>query len=662
MLRRQHSAVWMTLALLSFLLPVSVAAQVAPGSDKESRLVREVIDTLQEEHFLQWQLDDELSARIFDRAFDSLDPQRVYFLASDVEDFASYRLRLDDQLRAGDISFARLLSERYLQRLDEATRVLDQQLGVDHDFTVDESVLRDRSDAPFVANAEARVELWRRRAKLLLLERMATGADLLAAREQLRKRYASLARRMHQTSDIELLENYLTTVTTTWDPHTTYMSPQTLEEFEIQMKLELDGIGAQLKWEDGYTVITAIVPGGAAARDGRLLPGDRILGVAQADEAEFTDVVDWPLRDVVAKVRGKRGTQVRIQVQHERGGIEVIDLTRAQIVLSDRHAHGEIFLQRSPETGKNLRLGVIDIPSFYRDLSPDRSRGFTSTTRDVRRIIQGFKSEKVDALVIDLRENGGGVLREALALTGLFLEQGPVVQVKGVGEDARQLPDPSDGKLWQGPLVVMTSQRSASASEIFAAAIQDYGRGLVIGDSHTFGKGSVQQLLEVGTEAEPMGALKLTTAKFYRPNGDSTQSVGVTADLILPALSSFLEIGERHIENAMEFSRVPAAAFETHGSLSQDLLRQLTRRSDARRGNDSGFQAIQDEIQSHLRVRGRTLTSLRKNDFMAEFAARKGERDLEEAAVDLTGEPKIERDFYLNEVMAITVDFVDLAN
>jgi carboxyl-terminal processing protease len=499
---------------------------------------------------------------------------KIYFYQSDIDEFMSNRERLDDFVKSGDLNFAYTLFNRFLERIDERVGFVHELLKVDHDFTVDEEMVIDPEVAEYAQTQEEAYDRWRKRIKYDLLvlkteeneEKSGDDAQPDAVNppkedsgtqespiERLTRRYDSYQKRMKQFSSDDLLEMYLSAITTAFDPHTNYMSPSSLENFYISMKLNLEGIGAALMMTDGYTVVSKVIPGGAADKHGKLQPEDRVVSVGQGEDGEMVDVVDMNLNDVVKLIRGKSGTVVRLGVKPaNKNEIEILTITRARIELTDSEARSEIIPFGHKRDGTPYKVGVIDLPSFYMDMAAAR-RGlaeFKSTTRDVKRILDNFKQQNVDVVVLDLTRNGGGSLTEAINLTGLFIDQGPVVQVKDSDNRVQHYDDLERGMAWQGPLVVMTSKFSASASEILAGAIQDYGRGIVVGDESTHGKGTVQSLLELGAQVfnapnpPNLGALKITMQQFYRPSGESTQKRGVVADVPMPSLTTHMDVGE----------------------------------------------------------------------------------------------------------------------
>jgi len=559
----------------SLLWVPAAAADDLTGPRANDRQVTLVVSSLmRREHMSKQELNDTISERALMSFVKSIDPLKIYFYQSDIEEFSKKDAEIDDMIRRGDISFAYTVYKTFLKRVDERVAVIDELLKQDFDFTLDEEMVIDPDAAKYPADAAEARQRWRRRIKYDLLVLKADGTEGQEAREKLTRRYHSFQKRMHQTDGDELLEMYLTAVTSSYDPHTTYMSPSTLENFRIQMGLKLQGIGAALQLKDGYTVITKIIPGGAAAESGKLKPEDRIVSVGQGPEGEMVDVIDMKLGDVVKLIRGDKGTVVRLGVIPATGGeMKIINITRAEIELADSAARSVIFDDLKKADGTPLRIGVIDLPSFYMDMEAAR-RGdpnFRSTTRDLKKILDDFNAKGVEAVVLDLRRNGGGSLTEAINTTGLFIDDGPVVQVKDSDGRVQHYDDNDPGMAWKGPLVVVTSKFSASASEIFAGAIQDYHRGIVVGDTATHGKGTVQSLLNLGEQLfripnpPNLGALKITMQQFYRPGGASTQKRGVLADIVLPSITNHMDVSESDLDFALEFDRVDSNEFDLYG-------------------------------------------------------------------------------------------------
>jgi carboxyl-terminal processing protease len=460
------------------------------------------------------------------------------------------------------------------------------------------------------------------------------------------------------------------------------------------MRLNLEGIGAALQVEDGYTMVSKVIPGGAADKHGKLRPKDRIVSVDKDNSGELVDVVDMKLNDVVAMIRGPAGTVVRLGVIPA-GSTEtkVYAITRARIELRDSEAHGEVMEQpprpdpakeppvpdRSPgqipprdgnADDRPLRIGVLDLPSFYMDMegAGNGLNEYKSTTRDVRRILHEFEAKRADAVVLDLRHNGGGSLTEAISLTGLFIDTGAVVQVKDSDGRVQQYDDTERGMAWKGPLVVVTSKFSASASEILAGAIQDYHRGLIVGDTSTHGKGTVQSLLDLGKQTfripnpPNLGALKITMQQFYRPNGDSTQKRGVLSDIRLPSITDHMDVAEGDLDYAIEFDRLPPARYSRFNMVSPDLVQTLTARSQARIAQVPDFTKLLRNIERYKAQKAKKMVNLKADEYFAERAEIDAEKEEEKQLEDSTQktEQKIKRDHYLNEVLAITADYVRL--
>jgi len=665
--RRRLACVLLLLFVVSG-IGLAVCADPLSPSAKDRQIALTVTSLLKREHLSKHKLDDEISQRSFDMFLKSLDSMKLYFYQSDIDGFAAQKDELDDAIRRGDVKFAYDVFKVYLQRLDERVRLADELLAMKHDFTVDEQLAVDRDALQWPKNEDEARERWRQRIKYDLLVLKTDDKQGAEATEKLSRRYQSFAKRMHQKDDEELLEMYLTAMTTSFDPHTTYMAPSTLENFDIAMRLELEGIGAALQAEDGYTVVKEIIPGGAADKDGRLKPGDKIVGVGQA-QGEIEDVVDLKLGDVVKLIRGKKGTVVRLQiVPAESVDRKIIDITRATIELKDKEARAQVFEAGTGAGGKAYKIGVIDLPSFYMDMAGARIGlpNFKSTTRDVRRILDRFTEQGVDAVVLDLRRNGGGSLQEAINLTGLFIDRGPVVQVKD--SDGRITPynDIEAGTAWEGPLVVLISKFSASASEILAGAIQDYGRGLIVGDHATHGKGTVQSLMDLTQtlfrlpNMEPLGALKITMQQFYRPSGASTQNRGVASDVELPSLTTHLDVGEKDLDYPVAFDQVEPLKFPKLGYVNDAIINQLQLQSAQRRKDSEDFRKVLENIARYNDQKDRKFVTLNEEKFMKERAELNADKEEEKKIEELNESNglEIKRDYYLDEALAIAADYL----
>jgi len=621
-------------------------------------------------HLSQHPLDDEISRRGLGLFIERLDRLKMYFLRSDIERFQQSRNDLDDMLSRGDVNFAHEVFTIFLHRLDERFAQVEKIIDADHDFNIEEEMVKDPDDLDYSATEEEVVERWRKRIKYDLLILKSDGVDIEDARERLHRRYGGLKKRMHQFDNEELLEIYLSSISAAFDPHTSYMSPDSLTSFDIEMRLGLEGIGAQLTFRDGYTVVTKIIRGGAADKEGKLKSEDRIIGVAQGLEGEIEDVVDMSLTDVVKKIRGTPGTVVRLQVIPEGSNdAEVYTITRAKIELKDKEAQQKIYEVGQKPDGTSFRVGVLNLPSFYRDFEgAQRHRpNFRSMTRDAKGILADFRAKGVDAVIVDLRFNGGGALPEAVDFTGLFIDRGPVVQVKDFQHRIEDHEDNESGMEWNGPLVVLVNKFSASASEIFAGAIQDYNRGLIVGDRTTHGKGTVQTMLDIGgtlfrglSKTPKMGALKLTIQQFYLPGGSSTQLHGVASDITLPALTDYLPVGESDLDFPFKWNQVPAARFSKTGWVNGPLVKLLKQRSQQRLSTSEEFQKDEKNIERYRELKAEKTVTLNEEKFLAQREELDSEKEEKEQYEQLTGsdDELIERDYYMNEALAITVDYI----
>ena len=645
-------------------------AAIEPGP-RDHHITNAVMSILSSQHLTAHPLDDEISERCVKSFVKTLDPMKVYFYASDIESFNRKRDALDDLIKEEKydefIDFGYTVFETFMKRIQERVSMIDELLLTEHDFTVDEEMSVDRDKLEFAVDRSESWEKWRKRIKYDLLTLKSEGVEGQEAIDKLTRRYHSFAKRMDQTDSDELLEMYLTSMTTSYDPHTTYMSSDTLENFEMQMRLELEGIGAALMAEDGYTIVSKIIPGGAADKDGRLKPEYKIVGVGEGVDGEIQDVVGMKLGDVVKKIRGHRGTVVRLQVTSvAKPEAEIINITREKILLTDSEAQAEIFEEGTKPDGSPFKLGVIDLPSFYMDMDGAR-RGdldFKSTSRDVRKILEDFNSKGVDAVVLDLRRNGGGSLQESINLTGLFIEDGPVVQVKDSAGRVQTYPDLDEGIVWKGPLVVLISKFSASASEILAGAIQDYRRGLIVGDHSTHGKGTVQSLMDLGQQLllrrNAMGALKITMQQFYRPSGESTQKQGVLADVELPSLTTHLDVGESDLDYPVAFDEVTPLRFRDFHYVDDAIRDRLKDLSQRRRQQSDDFKKVIEDIGRYEEQKERKSIMLNEEKFMAERKQLNAENEEKKQFEEMADPNKsgIERDFYLDEALAITLDYL----
>jgi len=598
--------------------PSFVRAEVAPPvplrpTDDDSTISREIISELQKRHYRKLVLDDHFSQRLFERYIEDLDGGRLYFLQEDIESFAPYRDTLDDSLRRGDLLPAFKIFNRYKQRAVERMVYAQERIqkGFEAtDFEAEERLETDREKAPWPANAATADELWRKRIKNDALTLKMADKPLAEIQKLLAERYTSQLHRIQQMNEEDAFVVFMNAVTRTHDPHSQYFSPRMVENFNIHMSLSLEGIGAVLQQENDYTKVVRLVPAGPADKAGQLKPEDRIVGVGQGADGPLVDVIGWRLDDVVDLIRGPKGTVVRLELipadAVDDSQRTVIRITRNEVKLEDQAATKRVL--KINRGGETFSIGIIDIPTFYIDFAAYRSGkpDYRSTTRDVERLLGELKSEKVDGVVIDLRENGGGALQEAASLTGLFIKSGPTAQVRGPMGRITAVPDDDPQTAYDGPLVVLVNRMSASASEIFAGAIQDYHRGIVVG-ARTFGKGTVQSLANLS-----QGQLKYTMAKFYRVSGQGMQQLGVDPDVAFPAIYDIDKVGESALPDALPWDIIapmPYTAFPENSG----IIEQLTSLHQQRIRNSPDFHYLIERLEEQKVTQRKTEISLRES-------------------------------------------------
>ncbi|MCU0442705.1 MAG: carboxy terminal-processing peptidase [Bacteroidia bacterium] len=530
-------------------------------------------------HYAKPTINDSFSTRAFDEYIQNLDPSRVYFLDSDLRNFEQYRYQIDDYVFNGNVEPAFTIFNTYQQRLNDRIQYSLAYLNKGIAFNRTDSFQVDRERAQWCRNVNELNALWEQKLTYECLLLKVNGKDTNST-ETIKKRYLNLLKFAGKTKSEDVFQLYMNAILETTDPHTNYFSPRTAEDFNQSMSLSLEGIGAQLQTENEYTKIREIIKGGPADKSKKLFAGDKIIGVAQGKDSDVVNVVDWRIDDVVSLIRGKKGTSVRLQIipASEPNTTKYIDLVRDKIMLEDQSAKSAV--KTIDVDGKKVTLGVITLPTFYIDFAAQQrgDRNYKSTTRDVKKLIEELKSSKVDGIVIDLRNNGGGSLQEAIELTGLFMSTGPVVQVRNADGTVSVKNDYDKDIFYNGPLTVLVNRFSASASEIFAAAIQDYGRGVVLGE-RTFGKGTVQNMVDLNEfiqyNGKKLGQVKLTIAKFYRITGGSTQHKGVTPDIEFPSIYAADKFGEDASKYALPWDSIPSATYATSLNVSSNLLNQL---------------------------------------------------------------------------------------
>ena len=642
------------LAVLALIVSVVVCAQEGQVGFNEShardleplaihpRTSLTIVDQIRHNHFIKKPLDDSASSEIFDKYVNTLDPGHAYLLQPDLDSLNKYRYRLDEALKHGDLkpAFAiyNTFHARLLKRLDALIVGLED--GVDKiDFDADEKLQIDRETAPWSETEAANDALWERRIKASILSMKLNKRDLGDIQDLLLKRYRNRLKQARQTRSEDAFQLYINAFASTYDPHTQYLSPRSSENFNMSMSLSLQGIGAVLRTEDDYTSVVRLVTAGPADKAGELRPSDRIVSVGQGERGKLIDVVGWRLDDVVELIRGPKGTIVRLELVDNSGDEEssrVIRIKRDTVKLEEQAAQKKVFTLES-ELG-DVRIGVLEIPTFYVDFNAVRrgEKNFRSTTRDVSRLIEELKVEGVDGLVVDLRSNGGGSLQEAQSLTGLFIRKGPTVQVrKARRPNARVYRDEDERTAWDGPLAVLVNRLSASASEIFAGAIQDYQRGLVIG-TQTFGKGTVQTLVPLNR-----GQLKITEAKFYRVSGDSTQHQGIVPDISYPDVFGIDNIGESTLEDALAWDTIKPAAYRETNNV-QPYLERLRVNHERRVAQDPDFAYLRSLSNWRREKRAETHISLNQTTRVIEKEADDVWRlDLENALLIAKGEDPV---------------------
>jgi len=556
-------------------------------------------------HYKKVSIDDSLSSLLFDKYLKALDFNRLYFFKSDINECEKYRYTLDDYLINGNIEPFFEIFNRYTLRMRERIAYLDTILSKEFDFTLMDSVEVSREDAEWAQNYFTMNELWQQRLKSDALNLKLTGKDRDEIVTNLSNRYDNYKRLLDQYNSEDVFQLAMNSYASCLDPHTNYLSPVTSENFKIDMSLSLEGIGARLMYDEGYTKVVEIIPGGPAFKSKKLNVDDRIIAVAQGEDGEYVDVVGWRITDVVQLIRGPKETLVRLQILPADGGLKAtpveLKLIRDKVKLEDQAAKSEII--KVTNDGIPYRIGIITIPKFYTDLEGYRNgdKESKSTASDVRKILENLKNEQVDGIVVDLRNNGGGSLVEAIDVTGLFIEKGPVVQVKDSFDNIDVSNDPDPEIVYNGPLAVLINRFSASASEIFSAAIQDYERGIIVGEQ-SYGKGTVQNLIDLNRlashSANKFGQVKVTIAKYYRINGGSTQNLGVVPDIQFPSYVDAHEFGESSDPTSLPWDQIKPTKFEKFKDLSK-ILPDLIKSSQLRQSGNADFIYLKDEIEEY---------------------------------------------------------------
>jgi len=577
----------------------------------------EIINTLiSRYHYRKLKLDDSLSSGIFNRYIKALDHNKSYFLQSDIDEFEKYKTSFDDFLLEGDLKAAYDIFRRYKERANDRFDYVEKIIDQKFDFTIDEYYERDRENAPWPESDEEANDIWRKRIKNDALNLKLAGKSEDSIAITLKRRYENYRRAIDQYNSEDIYQLFMNSYTESVDPHTNYLSPMTSENFKINMSLSLEGIGAQLQQDGDYIKVVDIIAGGPAALSNKLKRNDKIIGVAQDEDGEMVDIIGWRVTDAVKLIRGPKGTTVRLLIISGDAGINAIPkeitLVRDKVKLEEQAAKKEIL--EINHNNVNYKIGVIEIPTFYSDFEAQQrgDKNYRSTTRDVKKILEELKEEKVDGIIVDLRNNGGGALSEAIDLTGLFIKDGPVVQVRNSDGSIQIGADNDPEIVYDGPLAVLVNRFSASASEIFSGAIQDYERGIIIGEQ-TYGKGTVQNLIDLNrliqSANDKLGQLKVTIAKYYRINGGSTQSLGVIPDIQFPSAFDPDEFGESSQESALPWDEIKPTKYKPAGNI-KDFLSLLREKHKQRIEQNNEFDYLMDDIEEMKLAKERNLISL----------------------------------------------------
>ncbi len=658
----------------------------------QSQVAKEVASLISSYNYKKVPLNDSLSAVVYDRYIKALDENHNYLLASDIKDFNRFKTAIDDDLKAGNLNdvfyIFNVYQKRYLERINYSLSQLDKT----YDYTKNETFTYDREKEPWMSSEADMNKLWSQRVKYDLLNLKLASTDVSKNKETLRKRYQNLISQAKKLSNQDVFQLFMDAFTESVDPHTNYFNPANAANFNIEMSRSLEGIGASLQSENEYITIKSIVAGGPADKSRQINIEDRIVGVAQGKTGEFQDIVGWRIENAIALIRGTKGTTVRLRLLPKGAGAKprVVEMVREKIVLKDQLAKKEIRTYNS--NGKTVKIGIINVPAFYIDFNAYRAKdpNYQSTTRDVKLILDTLKRENVDGVILDLRQNGGGSLIEAIELTGLFIKDGPVVQVRDTRNRVEVNEDEDSSVAYAGPLAVMTDRFSASASEIFAGAIQDYGRGLIIG-TQTYGKGTVQSAIELdkvinpslrdmitsmtkkanGTGAESkFGQLNLTVAKFYRISGSSTQHKGVLPDISFPSVIPLDKYGEDTEPSALPFDMIAKSNYTKVGDLS-GVIPQLTKSHEQRMASNANYKYLLEDIADYKKRQNETSVTLNEQQLKQQRDADEQKaferNNLRRAALGLTPlqkgqtRPKNEDlDFLKMEAGQILTDFIGL--
>jgi len=610
MLRFLTRGLTVSALILSGLAFEAHSKAVLEFSEEQSKTAIDILAKLSERHYRDQKVDDELSSMVLDKFVLSLDPSKSFFLRSDLEEFEVYRTQLDERFLAGDLTPGQAIFSRYFERASKRLNdVIDQLEGapLTFDFNKDEFIEISADDQAWAKGKSEADGRWRKRLKANLLSLKLADEPLDKAQETLLKRYRNQLKRLEQQGADDVFEGMINALTLLYDPHTSYLSPKTLENFNISMSLSLEGIGAVLQAEDEFTKVVRLITAGPADKQGELRPADKIVAVGQGPAGDYVDVVGWRLDEVVKLIRGPANTVVRLSIipatAADNSDRREIKIQRGKVKLEEQAAKKAIVELTDGE--QLFKIGVINVPAFYIDFEAYRRRDpdFKSTTRDVYRLLKELEQENIDGLIVDLRNNGGGSLQEATTLTDLFIDQGPVVQIRQTNETISRNYRSRQRAVYRGPMIVLTNRLSASASEIFAGAIQDYKRGLIVG-AQSFGKGTVQSLTPVHS-----GQLKITESKFYRVSGDSTQHRGVLPDISFPFLVDAMDVGESSYEHALPWDQIHPVPHDYYFSFEK-ILSEVKALHEVRKEKDPDFIFLESQVARLAETRAKTRISL----------------------------------------------------
>jgi carboxyl-terminal processing protease len=628
-------------------------------------VMQAVAQLVSQYHYHKLGIDDQFSAKLLDNYVKHLDGGKVYFTEADIKSFEKYRYAFDDMIFGNNVQPAFDMYNLLLDRMTERCRYAKQLLKHDFDYSTNDSFMIDREKAPWCKNTGELDKLWASKIKYECLSIRSTGKDYKSYSETIRKRYDNLEKQISKTKSEDIFSLFMNSMAELADPHTNYFSPRIAEDFNNSMSLSLEGIGAQLQTDGEHTKVTMIIKGGPADSSKKLFENDKIIGVAQGHDSEIVNVIDWRIDDVVALIRGKKGTLVKLEIipANEPTKTRIIELIRDKIKLEDQASKGSI--KEVEANGRKFKVGVITIPTFYIDFAA-MQRGdpnYTSTTRDAKRLISELRAKGAEGIVIDLRNNGGGSLQEAIELTGLFIKKGAVVQVKDASGSIKAEKDNDSEVYYEGPLTVLVNRFSASASEIFAAAIQDYGRGVIMGE-RTFGKGTVQNVMSLNDmirmNDKTLGQVKITIAKFYRINGSSTQHKGVTPDIEFPGAFDDDKYGEDASEFALPWDQISATSYESLGLIG-GAKQELLRRHEVRMQGSQEYKYLLEDLAYLKKMEASNYVTLNEKKFKEQNEASekiKKHRDEERKASHR--ESKDDKDIILSESEMLTGDLLNM--